>query len=120
MGIFSVLLYAILFIAAGTYFFFKRQFQFFEKQGIPHLPPSIPLGNMQNIGRTDHIYYKLQELFDKLKKKGSVVGFYNFTDPIYVITDIELIRHITVKNFNSFVNRGDDLNLIQIYLLLIF
>lgn len=112
MGVLSILSYAIILIATGIYFFFKRQFRYFEKQGIPHLPPSIPLGNMQNVGRSVHMYERIQELFDKLKKKGSVVGFYNLTDPVYVITDIELIKHVTVKDFNTFINRGDFFNFV--------
>ena len=107
MGCLSISVYAIIFILTGIYLFFKRQFSFFERLGIPYLKPSIPFGNMKDVARTVHMNDRLQELFDTLKKKGKVVGFYNLTDPVYVITDIEIIKYIAIKDFNTFMNRGD-------------
>ena len=49
---------------------------------------------------------RLQEVFDKLKHKGKIIGFYNFTVPIYLITDIEIMKLIAIKDFNNFMNRG--------------
>ena len=107
MAFLSTSVYVILFILTGIYLFFKRQFSFFEKQNIPHLKPSIPFGNMKDVTRSVHMLDRMQEVFDSLKKKSKVVGFYNLTDPVYMITDIEMIKLITIKDFNNFMNRGD-------------
>ena len=107
MALLSISIYVILFILTGIYLFFKRQFSFFERHNIPHLKPSIPFGNMKDVTRTVHMMDRLQEIFDTLKKRGKVVGFYNLTDPVYVITDIEIIKHVAIKDFNNFMNRGD-------------
>jgi cytochrome P450 family 9 len=50
---------------------------------------------------------RLQEIYDSLKNRGKVVGFYNLTDPVYIVTDIEVIKQIAIKDFNNFMNRGD-------------
>jgi hypothetical protein len=49
----------------------------------------------------------LRNIYDEMKGKGGIVGFYNFAEPSYFVTDIELAKLIMVKNFNSFVNRGE-------------
>ncbi|XP_070493897.1 cytochrome P450 6a2-like [Chironomus tepperi] len=106
MALLSILFYVTIFILTGIYLFFKRQFSFFEKQNIPHLKPSIPFGNMKDVTRSVHLMDRMQEIFDTLKKRGKVIGFYNLTDPVYVITDVETIKHIVIKDFNNFMNRG--------------
>jgi hypothetical protein len=107
MALLSILIYVILFVLTGIYLFFKRQFSFFERENIPHLKPSIPFGNMKDVAKTVHMLDRMQEIFDALKKRGKIVGFYNLTDPVYFVTDIEMIKHIAIKDFNTFMNRGD-------------
>ncbi|CAG9806317.1 unnamed protein product [Chironomus riparius] len=106
MALLSILFYVILAVLTGVYLFFKRQFSFFERHNIPHLKPNIPFGNMKDVAKTVHMLDRLQEIFDTLKKRGKVIGFYNLTDPVYLITDIEVIKHIAIKDFNNFMNRG--------------
>ena len=107
MGYLSIAAYVILFILTGIYLFFKWHFSKFEKLNVPYVKPSIPFGNMSGVGRNVHFIDRMQEVFDALKKKGKVIGFYNFTDPVFMVTDIETIKHVTIKDFNSFKNRGD-------------
>jgi cytochrome P450 family 6 len=107
MEILTVIFSIILAIASGIYFYFKRSFSYFEKHGVPHVKPSFPLGNIQGVGSKYHISQLLLNSYNELKGKGPIAGFYNLTKNEYIVTDLELVKTITVKNFNSFVNRGE-------------
>ena len=107
MGIIVIIFSVILLIATAIYLYFKKSYSYFEKEGVPFLKPTIPFGNFQGIGSKYHFATILRKIYDEAKGKGKVVGFFNFAEPGYFITDIELVKLITVKNFNSFVNRGE-------------
>lgn len=108
MGVAAILFSIILIFASGIYLFFKNRFQYFKKQGIPYAEPKFPFGNLQGINSKYHMADILINLYNEHKEKGSVVGFYNLADPVFMITDLEMIKIVTVKNFNSFVNRGKE------------
>ncbi|XP_070493896.1 cytochrome P450 6a8-like [Chironomus tepperi] len=100
--IISILILLISFI----YLFFKNKYSYFEDQGIPHIKPKFPLGNLQGIGSKFHLSDITRQVYEKFKHEAKIVGFYNFVQPIYLVTDIETVKVITVKDFNNFVNRG--------------
>ncbi|KAG5669764.1 hypothetical protein PVAND_000058 [Polypedilum vanderplanki] len=106
MNLVNFALYIILPIAAAIYLFFKKKFSYFKDRGIPYVEPTIPLGNMSGLGSKYHLADILLEFYEKCKEKGPIAGFYNTISPTYIVTDIELVTQITIKDFNSFVNRG--------------
>ncbi|XP_070493934.1 uncharacterized protein [Chironomus tepperi] len=96
----------ILSILTAIFLFVKKKYSFFEDNGIPYVKPSFPLGNMQGIGSKFHMCEIIQKVYEECKEKGKIVGFYNLIQPIYLVTDLETFKIVTVKNFNTFVNRG--------------
>ncbi|XP_070493933.1 cytochrome P450 6a2-like [Chironomus tepperi] len=110
MGVLTVLLSIIIIAFTTIYVFFRRRYSFFEKEGVPYLKPTFPLGNVQGMGQKYHMIEVLMKLYDELKGKGGVVGIYNLAEPIYLITDVEVVKDILVKDFNTFVNRGSYIN----------
>ncbi|KAL7026346.1 hypothetical protein ACKWTF_013878 [Chironomus riparius] len=88
------------------YLFIKKKFSFFKDQGIPHIKPKFPLGNLQGIGSKYHLSEITRQVYEKYKNEAKVVGFYNFVQPIYLVTDTETVKVIAIKEFNNFVNRG--------------
>lgn len=110
MFITSVLLYVILPLAALIYYFFNKKFSYFKDRGIPHLKPSFPLGNLQGVGTTVHMFDLLRDIYEKCKDKDVIAGLYNVAAPVYLITDLELIKNVLIRDFNSFVNRGGYVN----------
>lgn len=107
MGIIVIIFTSILIIATGIYLYFKKNYKFFENEGVPYLTPTFPFGNVQGIGSKYHMITILRNIYDEVKGRGGIVGFYNFAEPSYFVTDIEIVKLITVKNFSSFVNRGE-------------
>ncbi|KAG5669767.1 hypothetical protein PVAND_000061 [Polypedilum vanderplanki] len=102
----NILLFLVLPIVAIVYLYFNKKFSYFKNLGIPYIEPKFPLGNLNGIGSTRHMYDIVRNIYDELHTKGPVVGMYNLTQPFYYITDLELIKNITIKDFNNFINRG--------------
>lgn len=96
----------LLVVVAAVFFYVKKKYSYFEKHGIPHMKPSFPLGNLQGLGSKYHMFDVMMNSYNQLKGKGSIGGFYNIFEPTYLVTDIEVLKAITVKDFNKFVNRG--------------
>lgn len=84
----------------------QQHFQKFSKAGIPGPPPHFIYGHLQQVyyreGREDPIQVKDQWL----KKYGKVVGYFNGMVPNIIISDLDLLRKILIKDFNTFTNRA--------------
>jgi len=83
----------------------KKQ-RYFKDRNVPHDSPIFPLGNFWKVGLTMHFIEKINSLYDKFKGSDVMCGFYIFTKPVYLITDLELLKNILVKDFYSFHDRG--------------
>ncbi|KOC61018.1 Cytochrome P450 9e2, partial [Habropoda laboriosa] len=76
----------------------------FKKHGIPYRK-SLPI-----VGCSWDLFYQRETVADimqynyNLHKDAKYVVYYEFMQPVFVIRDIELIKSITVKNFEHFVN----------------
>lgn len=104
MEIFVILLLAAL---TAAWFFLKRPFEYWTRLGVPQFPITFPQGNIKGLGKDFHISEFLVDYYQKTKKIGAdFCGFYMFTRPMFFIVDLDLIKTILVKDFNTFPNRG--------------
>jgi cytochrome P450 family 6 len=106
MNFIEFLLYFVLPALAAVYLFLKKKYSYFEEQGIPHLKPSLLFGNIYGVGSKIHLADLTQKIYDQCKGKDVIAGFYTLISPSIFVTDLELIKQITVKDFNTFVDRG--------------
>lgn len=102
----DVVLYIILPIITAGYLFLKKKFSFFADRNIPHIKPSWLLGNMDGVGKTISMMDFMRTLYDECKGKDVIAGFYTMFAPSFIVTDLELVKQITVKDFASFSDRG--------------
>lgn len=83
-----------------------KRFQKFIELGIPGPPPHWFFGHLMEVnyreGRVDPIQVKDQWL----KKYGKIVGYFNGLIPNVLISDLDLLRQILIKDFNTFTNRA--------------
>ena len=93
---------------AYLYWICTRNFNFFEKQGIPFEKPSFPFGSSnakevlmgrESFWRTD---VALAES-DKFKNE-KVFGYFMMGQPTTVINDEELAKRILIKDFEHFTD----------------
>ena len=95
----------------GIYFFLNlKKLKFFYSSGIPYTSPLPIFGNMAPV------IFRLQNLSNLiqtdyyLNPSAKYYGFFDFMNPVIVLRDLELIKSIGVKNFDSFPNHGTFIN----------
>ncbi|KAG5669769.1 hypothetical protein PVAND_000063 [Polypedilum vanderplanki] len=84
----------------------KKQYNYFKDRGIPNPKPIFPLGNFWGVGLSVHFIHRVNEIYRQFKGKAKICGFFVTTIPAYIALDIELIKNILVKDFDSFHDRG--------------
>ncbi|XP_076680473.1 cytochrome P450 9e2-like isoform X3 [Andrena cerasifolii] len=101
METWSVVL-ALVAAALSAYYYLKRNFDYFEKRGIPYKKP-LPL-----FGNAARVVFKrvsfAQEVIDlyNMNRDAKYVGYYEFMKPMIMVRDVELAREIMVKHFEHF------------------
>jgi cytochrome P450 family 6 len=104
----SLTLYSFSVIAAlfiGLYFYFTRNFNFWQKLGIPYVKPTPFVGNLMDcVLLKTTIGEQLQKFYDEHSDKP-YVGIFSFDKPSLFIRDLELVKNILVKDFHNFMDR---------------
>ncbi|CAB3252953.1 unnamed protein product [Arctia plantaginis] len=76
----------------------------FRRHGVKYFQPLPLLGNLGSIlMRKQHITDQLDDLYYKFSGER-FVGRFEFTNPVLYIRDLELIKKITVKDFEHFLD----------------
>lgn len=88
------------------YFWVRKKFAYFEENGFLHEAPSFPMGSLTGAGTKAHIIDIIDILYTKFKGKAKVFGMHFFTSPVIVVTDLETVKHVLVRDFEVFHNRG--------------
>jgi cytochrome P450 family 6 len=92
-------------ICIGLYFYFTRNFNFWQKLGVPYVKPTPFVGNLKEcVFLKTTIAQKLQTLYAENNDK-SYVGIFSFDRPSLLIRDLELVKNILVKDFQTFMDR---------------
>ncbi|XP_076233762.1 cytochrome P450 9e2-like [Calliopsis andreniformis] len=107
------LILALVAIVLATYYYYRKSYNCFEERGIPHQKGMPFLGNiwkaiLQRITFADGVL----ELYN-YNRDAKYIGFFDMATPVIMVRDIELLKSISVKNFEHFVNHrtiqtGDD------------
>ncbi|CAD1473277.1 unnamed protein product, partial [Heterotrigona itama] len=82
-------------VLAMVYYRTTRNFNFFEKRGIPYVKSIVFVGSLWEM------FTQRKDLQFESRVK---VCFFEFDSPLFMIRDLDLINSITVKNFDHFLN----------------
>nr|XP_003705489.1 PREDICTED: cytochrome P450 9e2-like [Megachile rotundata] len=85
-----------------TCYYYLKDYDYFEKRGIPYSKPTPFLGSMW---RTLLMRMTFAEAVRKMyneNREAKYLGFFEFMTPVVMIRDLELIRAVTIKNFEAF------------------
>ena len=98
---------ALALLLAWVYYAATKEFSFWKSRGVPGPKPCLPWGN--EFGRS---FYRMTEFESWLYYKHGgkkFCGFFEFNKPILFVGDLDLIRSITIKDFDHFVDQRDQL-----------
>ncbi|XP_054160994.1 cytochrome P450 3A21-like [Oppia nitens] len=97
----SWLFYGLLSSIPLLYWYFTRNFNYWKSLGINGPKPIVGFGTLLYQFLTPKPYLELEWY----KKYGKLYGILNGSNPALTIAEPELIKHVLVKDFNSFADR---------------
>ncbi|XP_043251551.1 cytochrome P450 9e2-like [Colletes gigas] len=93
---------ALLLVVLSIWYYLTRQYNYFEKRGIPYPKQLTQIRNMWDaIVKQKPVTDLVEEIYN-VHHEAIYVGFYDFMRPVITIRDIELVKSITVKYFEHF------------------
>ncbi|KAH8356247.1 hypothetical protein KR200_000355, partial [Drosophila serrata] len=102
-----VLFQVVVLLLAVVFYGLYRKLTYFKRRGIPHDPPHILKGNIKGYNSYRTANDIVLDYYNKYRgTKAPFVGFYFFQKPIAFIIDLDLVKHILIKDFSNFSNKG--------------
>jgi len=87
-----------------TYRFITRNNDYFKKRNVPYIKPTLLFGNTLRVFmRKVSVHDSVIELYSQLDGH-KIGGIFQLMQPVYLVRDPELIKHVTVKDFEHFVD----------------
>lgn len=79
---------------------------YWKRRGVPYATPIMFDEKTRGIGKNLSTGAFLKELYDRFKGQSPAAGLIIFTSPSLLITDLDLVKNILIKDFNNFPNRN--------------
>lgn len=92
----------------ALYYYFQKQFKYWEERNVPHTKPSFPFGNLGSANKQP-IGMVLKEIYDE-GKELPYYGYWQLHKPTLMINDPELIKRVLVGDFMNFHDHGTYFN----------
>lgn len=102
-SVFLVLLSILVFL---LYTLIQKKYSFFRDRGIVHETPRFPMGNVKRVRTVEDLWNGGVAEYFKFHKLDSMCGTFFGLQPIYVVTDLDVIRDILVRDFNNFTDHN--------------
>ncbi|KAM7343833.1 putative cytochrome P450 6a14 [Cochliomyia hominivorax] len=83
-----------------------NNYTYWKRHGVGYETPLPLIGNFKGIGTSLHFRDITQRLYKKFKGKASFCGYYMFLTKTALIIDLDLIKHVLIKEFSSFHDRA--------------
>uniref|UniRef100_A0A0A1WXR6 Probable cytochrome P450 6a23 n=1 Tax=Zeugodacus cucurbitae TaxID=28588 RepID=A0A0A1WXR6_ZEUCU len=84
----------------------RYQQSYWQRRGVPHDPPSFPLGALKEWRRTKSFSEIMAPIYTKFKGTGPFCGIYFLLEPAVFVLDLELVKKVLIKDFQNFQDRG--------------
>ncbi|XP_070507228.1 cytochrome P450 9e2-like [Chironomus tepperi] len=106
-----MIFWILLILVFVIYMWLTSDSDYYDKLGIPYEKPWPIVGNNLNILRQKESINDIMSRCYKKYKSSKVYGYFNFMSKMFIVTDPELIKKITIKDFNHFINHEDSLEM---------
>ncbi|XP_068147415.1 cytochrome P450 6a8-like [Drosophila tropicalis] len=97
-------------IVALILLYLHRRYTYWTRRGVVQLEPKWIFGNMDKVGKTQSLRDPFREFYNTFRGKEKFGGFYVGTRQTAVLLDLDLIKHVMIKDFQNFANRGNYYN----------
>ncbi|XP_011864116.1 PREDICTED: cytochrome P450 9e2-like isoform X1 [Vollenhovia emeryi] len=97
----SILLSIVIGILAVVHYLF-RNFNFFKRQHVIHIPSMPILGSLASLLLCQSSFVELSRSIYNFNRDATYIGFYAMTRPMLMLRDPKLIKEVAVKNFDKF------------------
>ncbi|KAH8371595.1 hypothetical protein KR093_008149 [Drosophila rubida] len=88
----------------------RQTYGYWARRGVLHDPPVWLYGNLHSVGRTTTALEPFRRFYERYKGRAPFGGFYFAVRGVAVLLDLELVKLVMVKEFNSFAHRGNYYN----------
>ncbi|XP_017487292.1 PREDICTED: cytochrome P450 6a2-like [Rhagoletis zephyria] len=97
-----------LFLGAATLLFVwcRKRLNYWAERGIVHDKPSLLYGSLSGVGRTQALRDPFYDCYNKYKHAAPFGGFHLSMRVAAIIFDLDLVKHVLVKDFANFSSRG--------------
>ena len=94
----------LVFIGLATYYLFvlHQRYQYFKQIGIPTPPFQFLYGHLKTLWNCKSFHRQLESW---TKQYGSIYGIYQGVIPTFVVSDLDFLQEVFVKQFSSFHGR---------------
>jgi cytochrome P450 len=101
--IITILLLASLFSLLFYYYWtLKSRYEYFLRRNIPGPPPKFFFGNYLSVWSTPAFHRQIEKWS---RQYGSIYGIFEGTLPIYVVSDVDFLQEVFIKQFSIFHSR---------------
>uniref|UniRef100_A0A182MYK0 Uncharacterized protein n=1 Tax=Anopheles dirus TaxID=7168 RepID=A0A182MYK0_9DIPT len=91
-------------LLVAAYRYFTKDYFYFADKSIPFLKPSFPFGNAGPLlMKKVDLFQHFKNLYDAFPE-ARIFGMFSMRQPVYVVRDPELVKQITVKDFDHFAD----------------
>lgn len=91
-------------LLVALYFYLTRNFAYWKSRNIPYIKPLPLFGNFkEQFLLRKNLGYILLDIYNKAR--DSFIGIFITDEPFLLITDVELVRAVLVKDFQYFEDR---------------
>jgi cytochrome P450 family 9 len=100
----SRMFYIVVGVLLGVFIYFKvvKPARYWEKRNVTHEPSWPIVGNIaSSILRKKHLVHIITDLYQKHHDKR-YVGFMQFSQPVLMVRDVDLVKQFAVKDFDHF------------------
>ncbi|KXJ70318.1 hypothetical protein RP20_CCG024124 [Aedes albopictus] len=89
-----------------VYLYVRRKFAYWAHRNVPFVPGALPMGSFNGMGTKKHFVDLLNPVYEQYRKTHTAVGMFLCVNPVLLVIDVDLVKTILVKDFNSFHDRG--------------
>ncbi|KAK9696322.1 Cytochrome P450 [Popillia japonica] len=90
------------------YLYIKWIYNYWGRRNVPYLKPRFPFGNVEPIWATKLGFHQtIANIYKEFKTKGyKFGGAFTLLRPAFVPVNLDILKHIMIKDFQYFVDRG--------------